>query len=51
MGFDLMHNRKGVQAQPSSATTIVIKKNTEFILQYFFDFPVTRAEQTIFCGF
>lgn len=50
MGFDLVQNRKVTQAQPSSSMTIVIKKNTEFIIEYFLDFPVTRAEQTIFCG-
>lgn len=49
MGFVLMQN-KVTQAQPSSSMTIVIKKNTEFIIEYFLDFPVTRAEQTIFCG-
>lgn len=45
-----MHNRKVTQAQPSSYMTIVIKKNTEFMLEYFLDLPATRAEQTIFCG-
>lgn len=50
IGFDLMHNRKVIQTQPSSYMTIVIKKNTEFMLQCFLDLPVTRAKQTIFCG-
>jgi len=31
VGFDLMHNRKVIQAQPSSYMTIVIKKNTELV--------------------
>ena len=46
IGFNLMHNRKVIQAQPSSYMTIVIKKNTEFMLEYFLDLPVTRVEQT-----
>lgn len=50
IGFDLMYNRKVIQVQSSSYRTIVIKKNIEFMLECFLDLPVTRAEQTIFCG-
>lgn len=45
-----MHNWKVIQAQPPSHMSIFIKKNTEFMLEYFLDLPATRAEQTIFCG-
>lgn len=45
-----MHNWKVIQAQPPSHMSIFIKKNTEFMLEYFSDLPATRAEQTIFCG-